>query len=1210
MNSVKNGAIFPLSRKVILNSISVLVLAVAASLAVSYYGLTSLKSQFSSLTSDRSERVRQSYSKISKENIEKIRSLFENALTTKGHRLLSKDMASLAPLIADNSFLGVQGFLQKTFEDDKDLVSASYFVMQGEGNIQAWHYVSNEYPQGLVFPVSYNVKRKGWVGKTKQGAAAFVYDPEVLSNIQHDTESVRFREGDLKGKKAVLLDCIIPFADGSTGAKVRGARRKHESVGFLRYVLSLEEMDHAIAQEEGALERRLKELETENITALGESERIGTKAIQMVVLYLFLSALIILFLGYSASLVFSRHISGPLKILTAIAESMGRGNYQQTIQVKSNDEIGILASAFQQMSEAIRARDQELEKINKNLENLVQLRTAQLHEENLKISSLLNNMNQAVFAVGDDYRVVAPVSLYSKTVFGREIEGRSIFDFLYSHLDSKGEEISRLKSGLIVLFGEGEIQWMLSENDLPQRVLLKTSDGKDQILKINHSPIYDDQGLVRKIMFVVEDVTQLERLEVELGAQKDRMRMLHELAGNEPESIRNFFLSAANGLSEIVRVSRADHITADEVASILRNIHTIKGNARTLSLTRVSGVAHECESEIVSLQLKEKSKTQLLSEVEQEVIRQVVEKIRIQLNDYQKMANTIMSLKNEIEIKAYSDFAECLVQLGWLLRSDSPDSGQIRSHVQLLNKIATELGEGETARATEALLRLNPIDINKNTLKLWNSLIFIGLQATYKSPLFSQHSSESSIWVGLAERLWAISNSIFILRTSPGPAHKLALATSLEEGISYCSINNLHFYSGYMFQIERKINDQGWADMGVVPDEIFQFESELWSQLLYSSEFYCKVRLTDKERKLLASGLNELMKKGQSQDEVLKTLSKIDIWLVSFLALMNKKNIHPTRLVELWSEKAGVSLSSIASTLVLGAEKWLKERDDLLEMLTAEHWETAWGTKEIDTFHIDNSKNPYLKIFDSLQLFTGAIDDPELLKGRYRILEVLEMNLNKLKSYLLNRFNSAEGGIGLDEVLRAVDRLLEVPLKPALWSFQRAVDDISKRLGKKVHFSVKGEDVMVSRESLSTIQDAVMHIIRNAVDHGLELEEERENLEKPPVGTLNMECHYTGEGDVSVSIEDDGKGIDPEKVAKIAVSKGILDERESARMSAQEKIELIMIAGLSTRDSVTELSGRGVGMDVVKKNLHKLGGSLKIESKVNFGTRFTITFSV
>ena len=169
----------------------------------------------------------------------------------------------------------------------------------------------------------------------------------------------------------------------------------------------------------------------------------------------------------------------------------------------------------------------------------------------------------------------------------------------------------------------------------------------------------------------------------------------------------------------------------------------------------------------------------------------------------------------------------------------------------------------------------------------------------------------------------------------------------------------------------------------------------------------------------------------------------------------------------------------------------------------------------------------------------------------------------------------------------------------------RMVRDLSAELGKQVLVDIEGGDVELDREMIEMIRDPLTHIIRNAVDHGIELPADRLKSGKREIGILHVSARQSG-NQILIGIHDDGRGIDGKKLVEKAISAGIVGKDEASTLSDRERLALIFEAGLSTANQVTAISGRGVGMDVVRSNIERIGGIVEVDSKLGEGTRMTL----
>ena len=220
-----------------------------------------------------------------------------------------------------------------------------------------------------------------------------------------------------------------------------------------------------------------------------------------------------------------------------------------------------------------------------------------------------------------------------------------------------------------------------------------------------------------------------------------------------------------------------------------------------------------------------------------------------------------------------------------------------------------------------------------------------------------------------------------------------------------------------------------------------------------------------------------------------------------------------------------------------------------------------------------------------LTQFSSTIEESKTRNSVLERLELLERHIRDMQDSIMS--------------------IRMVPMDSIYSKFPKVVRDISKKLGKKVEFKHYGDNVEIDKAMIEGLTDPLMHIIRNSLDHGIETPAEREKTGKPEIGSISISAEQAN-GQMIITIEDDGKGINSEKVALKALEQGQIDENQFNTMSENEKALLIFGAGVSTADQITDISGRGVGMDVVKTNIHKLGGAIKLDTHLGEGTVITI----
>jgi two-component system chemotaxis sensor kinase CheA len=199
--------------------------------------------------------------------------------------------------------------------------------------------------------------------------------------------------------------------------------------------------------------------------------------------------------------------------------------------------------------------------------------------------------------------------------------------------------------------------------------------------------------------------------------------------------------------------------------------------------------------------------------------------------------------------------------------------------------------------------------------------------------------------------------------------------------------------------------------------------------------------------------------------------------------------------------------------------------------------------------------------------------------------------------------NISQFGRLTKEMQHTAMSLRMIPIKPTFQKMERLARDLARDFGKKVNFNVSGEDTELDRTVVEDIGDPLVHMVRNSLDHGLETRAERANTSKSEHGNVSLKAYHEG-GNIVIELSDDGRGIDPDKILAKARKQRLVSP--TAQLSKEEILNLIFLPGFSTAEKVTAISGRGVGMDVVRRNIDKLRGKIEIVSEVGHGSTFRI----
>ncbi|MGO4731454.1 chemotaxis protein CheW [Paenibacillus sp. 2KB_22] len=231
----------------------------------------------------------------------------------------------------------------------------------------------------------------------------------------------------------------------------------------------------------------------------------------------------------------------------------------------------------------------------------------------------------------------------------------------------------------------------------------------------------------------------------------------------------------------------------------------------------------------------------------------------------------------------------------------------------------------------------------------------------------------------------------------------------------------------------------------------------------------------------------------------------------------------------------------------------------------------------------------------------------ELLIDQTSLADLSGSGARKESSSLIQSIGGVSDHMGrvIKELQEGVMKTRMLPIDQLFSRFPRLVRDLSQKLGKDLELVIQGGETELDRMIIEELSDPLIHLIRNSADHGIESAEVRGELGKPSKGRITLTSFHE-ENHVVIRYSDDGKGIDGEKIKASALGKGIISEEQAARLSTQEAVHLIFEPGFSTASSVSEVSGRGVGMDIVRSQIGRLNGIIDIDTEVGVGTTFTI----
>ena len=323
-------------------------------------------------------------------------------------------------------------------------------------------------------------------------------------------------------------------------------------------------------------------------------------------------------------------------------------------------------------------------------------------------------------------------------------------------------------------------------------------------------------------------------------------------------------------------------------------------------------------------------------------------------------------------------------------------------------------------------------------------------------------------------------------------------------------------------------------------------------------------------------------------------------------AVKDEKNVNKDKKVDRQSSYLRVESDRIdammnqVGELVTNKSSYVQYDDDL----------SSYG--KLISNSINDIKKYYRDtIVQLLRKFEDYAQKKEIKDLRSNYINSFNSKLNEISKieddfkYTLDKYRSSYQLLTrvTNELQETVMKIRMVPIAQTFNRFPRLIRDLSRDLGKEIRLEMHGEDTELDKSVIETLVDPLVHIIRNAVDHGIEMPEDRVNAGKNRVGTVVLQASHEGNL-IIIKISDDGKGMQPHKIFESAVKKGLVSA--DAKLTEQQMLEYIFAPGFSTASKITNVSGRGVGMDVVKKSLEKINGSVSIDTEYGKGSTFSL----
>ena len=676
---------------------------------------------------------------------------------------------------------------------------------------------------------------------------------------------------------------------------------------------------------------------------------------------------------------------------------------------------------------------------------------------------------------------------------------------------------------------------------------------------------------------------------------------------------------------------------------IFRSIHTIKGSAEFIGLERVAELSHKLENVLDSLRQGEKT-------VNMEIVDTLIEaKDRIQL--------LVKDLESAQEEKtAIDDLIDRIKQVS----GDAEQQDEVSALKEQVDKTDSETtGSLETA-STSAGETQDLVDIDDEYDEEYDSElfdIFLGQLkenisvVESKTALFSQSENKTELFDQCAEsikRLKSSANYMGYEKLILLYEQWLSRIEKATGGLSSAEDVSTDFMNDYIRKIAKRfpqIEKEEVKDEKDLKDEKEDENPVCDDQDLYDrlgSAFDSSMALyRDHETDLTGEETEEALfsetEPGPGQLPLIETGQQADDETDDVEKMLFTRDesvpqgLDPTEITEGAHENSEkdsdiISRSEIDNEEMVQAEdvdprneerrtedrRNEDRRQEDRRMFDRRKADSSGDrmvkqSVRVDAAKIDSLMNQVGELVVSRGFLSQVFNE---MKGLQQYLKKdVKLNRNEMKPVKDITFKLAEATASIgrvaNELQEGVMKVRMLPISQLFNRYPRLVRDLIHNTDKQVQLEIRGEDTELDKMIIEEISDPLIHIIRNAIDHGFETAKERKELGKPEIGALVLEAYHES-NQIVIEITDDGKGLDADLIRTSAVEKKLFTKEEIARMSERELTRIIMMPGFSTAKTVTHTSGRGVGMDVVKKNIEKLNGTIEIDSKPGIRMRLRI----
>ncbi|MDC0254329.1 ATP-binding protein [Bacteriovoracales bacterium] len=869
-----------------------------------------------------------------------------------------------------------------------------------------------------------------------------------------------------------------------------------------------------------------------------------------------------------------------------------------------------LADIINTLLEKTTLAEKKLVESNFELEERVKERTKSLQDSVEKINQLLNNIKQGIFLVDQDNKIGSPVSTFTKEIFEENIEEKDIFKTVFKDMNKKSSEYGDFNFSISCVYNQDILQWLVLKDCFPEKIHYTAKSGTRKKVKLSYNPIFVDEKITN-IMYITEDITELEKLQLEAEEiEKERGRyveILQELSNNKRESLKvyfdNSFKLIHDCLNNLNKISYESDINdnKENFNMVLKRLHTLKGDSLIYGLNSLSAFTHDVETEVVDVSI-EFSKMKDVNKLES--LKRKIFELEGLLVIYAQCCNDIFKLKFEDVEKLYQKFHREYSLIEYSLFKYLGSIPKITVDPDVYSSFLETENRGKIKeRLIKELRGLKNICICLNEKKLITNI------SGFEKKLNDKEFEKIETFDDFKDIFSSFIKKIEIEVRGKVLTKKEIQAKKVNDKIwaeTVCTFYNLYK------NLDRFKNQDFTIFLDILKDLTKKTESSylemtvaLIRSLILRMDLKVRVylKIFIKEVFLFFIVIIHSQKDGEIINLFLKMLEKENLEVEEFYGdMVNLIGLDRDEIVICFSNSHEIFY--FLERLFRRVKNGYPE-NALLSLIGEQVIEDEHAISKIlkDFFGEERFRwGSYIGQIEVVQFsksFFENYNSEDIVKPE--VFEALPENLMYVRNILLKN-----GQLSDDHLARLFNFLFESPLKYSLNKFKSMINQISSSLGKKVEFRLTGDQGSLGKEKLVLLEEAMVHIIRNSIDHGIEDPSERSNKGKREKGLLEISCKEEKGNILKLVIKDDGKGINVDKLCEKAISTGVLKAEEVEKLNEKEKLNMIFLPSMSTKESVSKISGRGIGMDVVKNSLENIGARLTLESVMDEGTTFTI----